>query len=278
MKTQLAIIGLLVLLSGGTSAAEDISEQKTWQQTYATGSASPRLYVRNVWGNVTVRAGTAGEIAVTVNERRAAPTQELLEKSKTLIRLDVETTSDGVSMVVGNPDRDERRTDTCRGCRIEYQFEIAVPTGTHVDVGTVTDGRVEVSGVRGPVSASNVNGPVRARDLSDCANIESVNGALDVVFARAPSENCNLKTINGRITVGLPANAGLDAMLSMVHGEIESDFDVEPMTLPAKVDKQQRDDRMGYRLEQPAGIRVGAGGPTFTFASLNGDVRIVKNK
>jgi hypothetical protein len=278
MKLQLAGIGVLVLLSSASTAAEDISEQKTWQQSYPVSSSSPRLFVRNIWGNVTVRAGAAGEIAVTVDERRWAPTQELIEKTKTLIRLDVETSGDSVSMVVGNPDRTERRNEMCRGCRIEYQFEIAVPAGTHIDVGTVTDGRVEVAGVHGPVNASNVNGPVRVRDLNDCASIESVNGALDVVFARAPSENCNLKTINGRITVGLPANAGLDALLSMGHGEVESDFDVEPMTLPAKVERQQHDDRIGYRLEQPAGIRLGAGGPTFTFASLNGDVRIVKNK
>jgi hypothetical protein len=278
MKLQLAGIGLLALLSSAGTAAEDISEQKTWQQSYPVSSSSPRLFVRNIWGNVTVRAGTAGEIAVTVNERRAAPTQELIEKTKTLIRLDVETSGDSVSMVVGNPDRTERRTDMCRGCRIEYQFELVVPAGTHIDVGTVTDGRVEVTGVHGLVNASNVNGPVRVRDLNECTSIESVNGALDVVFARAPSENCNLKTINGRITVGLPANAGLDALLSMGHGEVESDFDVEPMTLPAKVERQQHDDRIGYRLEQPAGIRLGAGGPTFTFASLNGDVRIVKNK
>ena len=278
MKAQFAGIGILVMIAGASHAADNITEQKTWQQTYAVSSPSPRLLVRNIWGNVTVRAGATGEIAVTANELRVAPTQELIEKTKTLIRLDVETSSDGVSMVVGNPDRTERRTDMCRGCRVEYQFEITVPAGTHIDVGTVTDGRVEVTGVHGLVNASNVNGPVRVRDLNDCASIESVNGALDVVFARAPSENCNLKTINGRITVGLPANAGLDALLSMGHGEVESDFDVEPMTIPAKVERQQHDDRIGYRLEQPAGIRLGAGGPTFTFASLNGDVRIVKNK
>jgi hypothetical protein len=277
MKLQLASIGVLVLLSSASNAAEGISEQKTWQQSYPVSVSSPRLFVRNIWGNVTVRVGEATEIAVTVNEHREAPTSALLEQSKTLIRLELETTGEGVSMIVGNPDRTERHTDMCRGCRVEYQFEIAVPAGTHVDVGTVTDGRVEITGVRGAVNASNVNGPVRVRDLNDCANIESVNGALDVVFARAPSEDCSLKTINGRITVGLPANAGLDAMLSMGHGEVESDFDVEPMTLPAKVEKQQRDDRIGYRIEQPAAVRVGPGGPTFTFASLNGDVRIVKN-
>jgi hypothetical protein len=55
-------------------------------------------------------------------------------------------------------------------------------------------------------------------------------------------------------------------------------FDVEPVTLPVKLERQEHDDRYGYRIEQPVGVRLGAGGPTFTFASLNGDVRIRKNK
>jgi DUF4097 and DUF4098 domain-containing protein YvlB len=123
-----------------------------------------------------------------------------------------------------------------------------------------------------------VNGPIAVRDANDCSTIESVNGALDVVFARKPNESCSIKTINGEITVGLPAGAGLDAILSVAHGNIESDFDVEPIALPVKLDKRARDDGFTYRMEQAAGVRVGTGGPTFTFASLNGDVRILENK
>lgn len=284
MKAPLSIVGIAsmlgmaVMFACGTSDAESVTEQKTWQQTYAVSSPAPRLYVRNIWGNVKVRAGTTREIAVTVDERRSAPTAALLEESKAHIRLAVEAHGDGVSMIVDNPNDFDERTDLCRGCRAEYQFEIAVPPGTQIDVGTVTDGRVDVSGVHGLVKASNVNGPVAVRDVNDCSNIESVNGSLDVVFARAPGENCNLKTINGEIRVGLPANTGLDAILSVTHGSIESDFDVEPIALPSKLDRREEDRRHIYRFERPVGARVGAGGPTFTFASLNGDVRIFKNK
>ena len=178
---------------------------------------------------------------------------ELFELSKARLKLDVQAHGDGVAMIVGDSQRTDGGTDLCRGCRVEYQFEISVPTGALVDVGTVTDGRIEITGVRGPVNASNVNGPVAVRDLSNCSNIESVNGALDVVFAGAPGEDCSIKTINGRITVGLPANAGLDAILNVTQGDIESDFDVESLTPPTRLEKAERDDRFGYRLEQPAG-------------------------
>ena len=143
---------------------------------------------------------------------------------------------------------------------------------------TITDGRVDVAGVRGPVNAGNVNGAVAVSGVSECSNIESVNGTLEVMFARAPSTNCNLKTINGAITVGLPPGSGLDAILDLGHGEIETEFDVDGMAVPPKVEKSQQQDYWRYRVQQSAGVRVGAGGPTFTFASLNGDVRILKNK
>jgi hypothetical protein len=271
-------VALVALFAGGGAFAAPISEEKTSQHTYAVSSPTPRLYVRNTWGNVTVRAGNAREITVTLHEHRTAATQESFERSKEFIRLNVEASGDAVSMIVGQPYGTGVRTDMCRGCRVDYQFEISVPPDTRVDIGTVTDGRVEVTGIRGLVNASNVNGPVAATDLSNCAKIASVNGALDVQFARAPGEDCTIETLNGEITVGLPAGTGLNAILSINHGDVESDFDVEPMMLPAKVEKEVRDDRYGYRTVQSAGVRLGAGGPTFTFASLNGDVRIRKKE
>jgi hypothetical protein len=278
MKTKTSISGAVALSISCVAVAAPVSEQKTLQHTYPVSSSAPRLYVRNIWGNVTVRASEAREIKVTINEHRTAPTQALFEQSKELIRLDTQASADGVSMIVRDPDGREGRVELCRDCRVEYQFEISAPPDAQVDVGTVTDGRVEVTGIRGLVSASNVNGPVAASELSNCKKIESVNGELDVQFARVPEADCTIETINGEITVGLPQETGLDAIFSINHGDIESDFDVEPMTLPAKVEKRERDDRYGYRVVQPAGVRLGAGGPTFTFASLNGDVRIVKNK
>jgi hypothetical protein len=105
-----------------------------------------------------------------------------------------------------------------------------------------------------------------------------VNGTLEVTFVRAPSSNCNLKTINGAITVALPAGTGLDAILDLGHGDVETEFDVDAMSVPVKVEKTQEQGYWRYRVQKSSGVRVGTGGPTFKFASLNGDVRILKNK
>jgi hypothetical protein len=275
MKTQ-ATLGALALLAFGTANAT-VSDQKTWSDTYPVTAPVPKLLIDNIWGNVRVRSGSARQIVVTISEKRSAPTQELFDLSKETIYLDVRADAAGVSMVVAKPEGMGRR-DRCRNCRVEYQFEVTVPTGTDVDVSTVTDGGIDVAGTGGPVNASNVNGPVAARDLQDCAQIESVNGAVDVSFARSPSRDCSIKTINGDITLTVPGSAGLDAALSMMQGKVVSEFDLEPLALPARVEQRNEDGRFIYHIAQAAGIRLGKGGPTFSIESLNGDLRIRKSR
>lgn len=278
MKTQ-ATLGALALLALGTANAT-VSDQKTWSDTYPVTAPVPKLVIDNIWGNVRVRRGAAREIVVTVSEKRSAPTQELFDLSKETIYLDVQADAAGVSLVVAKPERMTGlgRRDRCRNCRVEYQFEVTVPTGTDVDVSTVTDGGIDVAGTGGPVNASNVNGPVAARDLLDCAQIESVNGAVDVSFARSPSRDCSIKTINGDITLTMPGSAGFDAALSMMQGKVVSEFDLEPLALPARVEQRNEDGRFIYHVAQAAGIRLGKGGPTFSIESLNGDLRIRKSQ
>ena len=134
------------------------------------------------------------------------------------------------------------------------------------------------AGGGGPVSASNVNGPVEVKDLQDCAQIESVNGAVEVAFARAPSRDCSIKTINGDITLTVPGGTGLDAALSVMQGSVVSEFDLEPLALPVRIDQRKEEGRFVYHIEQAAGIRLGTGGPTFSIESLNGDLRIRRSK
>ncbi len=276
MKAQAAGMGLLALLAFGTATAA-VTDHKTWSDTYPVTAAIPKLLIDNIWGNVRVRTGTAREIVVTVDEKRSAPTEELFELSKETIYLDVQADAAGVAMIVGKPERMTARRDRCRGCRVDYQFEVTVPSGTQIDVSTVTDGSIDVAS-SGPVSASNVNGPVAVKDLQDCAQIESVNGTVDVSFARAPSHDCSIKTINGDITLTVPGSTGLDAAVSMMQGDVVSEFDLEPLALPAKVEQKKEDGSFVYRIEQAAGIRLGKGGPTFSIESLNGDLRIRKGR
>ena len=259
------------------SAAERIIEERSWTETFAVASPAPEVLVDNIWGNVTVVAGPAGEISLTVNERRAAPTQSLFDLSLQIMSLEIDADEAGLTVRVGDTERNWRQFNGCRGCRVDYQFTLQVPKDSIIDVGTVTDGRVEVSGIEGSVAARNVNGPIEVIGMRECRAFESINGAMSVSFASAPTRDCELETINGDITLGLPNDAGLDVAINVYNGRVVSDFDVDPLALPARVEEIEEQGRYRYRIEQPAGVRLHGGGPTFSFSSLNGDVRIKSN-
>jgi len=278
MKTATNFLIALALLSAAAASAAPVEEQKTWKDTYTVDTASPNLRIDNIWGGVKVRTGKSGQISVTAIELRSAPDKERFDRSFEAIRLDIKADINGVSFIVGNRDERWHRMDDCKGCRLDIQFEVLVPPGTIVDVGTVMDGRIDIEGVSGIVSASNVNGPVKVDGITECDSIESVNGKVDVGFASSPVSNCTIETINGDITLDVPEGAGLDIELDLFNGKVSSQLMAGPLDLAATVEHTVENGRNQYRIQKLSGLRIGAGGPTYSISSMNGDVRIQKHQ
>ncbi len=276
MKMRIACLCFFVMMS--SAAAEPVTESRTWTESHPVNTETPKLTVRNIWGNVRVRPGSPGEISVTVHEKRSAPTRALFARSLETLKLDVDAGHDGVSIRVGDRDRRWHRHDPCERCRVDYQFDLSVPPDTQIDVGTVTDGRVDVAGIVGAVSASNVNGPIALTDLSDCLELESVNGAVDVSFATAPGQDCSIDTVNGDVTLAMPDGSGLNVALDLFNGRIYTEFQADSYAMPASVERSVDAGRQRYTVKQSAGLRLEGGGPTFSISSLNGDIRFQKNQ
>jgi len=274
MKTTITALIALVLSAGTSHAANPVEEQRNWKDTYTVNTATPHLRISNIWGGVNVRTGKSGQISVSAVELRSAPDQERFDRSFESIRLDIKADASGVSLLVGDPDQRWHRMNECRGCRLDIQFEVLVPPGTTIDVGTVMDGRVDIEGVTGTVSASNVNGPVRVDDIRDCTSIESVNGRVDVGFATSPLSDCSIETINGDITLDVPEGTGLDIKLDLFNGDLWSQLAAGPLDLPATIEHTMENGHEQYRIQKFSGLRIGAGGPTYSISSMNGDVRI----
>ena len=278
MKTSSTALIALLLTTATLHAANAVEVQNNWNDTYSVDTATPHLRISNIWGGVTVRTGKSGQISVSAVELRSAPDQQRFDRSFESIRLDIKADANGVSLLVGDPDERWHRMNECRGCRLDIQFEVLVPPGATVDVGTVMDGRVDVEGINGSVSASNVNGPVRVDDIRECTSIESVNGKVDVGFAISPVNDCSIETINGDITLEVPDGTGLDIALDLFNGDISTQLLVGPLDLPATIEHTLENGHDQYRIQNFSGLRIGAGGPTYSISSMNGDVRIQKHQ
>lgn len=278
MKNLITGAILFALLASTAAAEEPVTESRAWSESFAVTTATPHLVIENIWGNVRVRPGADGEITITVDEKRSAPNEKSFARSLELIPLNLTADTEGLSIIVGDQTREWRRQDPCHGCRADYQFDVLVPPGTIVDVGTVTDGQIDVAGVSGTVNARNVNGPVFVSGISACGIVESVNGELELSFAQSPSQNCNIETINGDISVTMPAGSGIDVELDLFNGRMMSDFSVDSYALPASVEHTTTGGKNRYRIQQSAGLRLENGGPIFSISSLNGDIQISKNQ
>ena len=79
-------------------------------------------------------------------------------------------------------------------------------------------------------------------------------------------------------TLEVPESAGLDVSLDLFNGEASSELPVSSFELPASVETITEDGRTRYRVQKLAGVRIGAGGPAWSVASINGDLRIRKHQ
>jgi hypothetical protein len=276
MKPEAPVALLGALLVGTGAAAETVIQENAWTEHYPVSAAVPHLTIDNVWGSVNVRTADVDRITVNINERRSAPNERLFEHSMAIYFLDTDADDQGVVIRVGNEERNWQEFNRCNNCRVDYQFDVLVPEGTDIDVGTVVDGRVEVSGAFGTVSASNVNGPIEVDGLRNCARVENVNGPIRLEFAAGPASDCTIESVNGDITLTVPDDAGLDVAFDLFNGRLVSELEAEPVALPATIEHLTNNGSHLYRIEKPAGLRVGAGGPSYRISSLNGDVRIRK--
>ena len=277
MNKMIQVVGLVLLISSAGFAAERVEKSETWTETFPVTTDKPSLEIDNIWGDVIVRPGKSGEIRVTIQEHRFAPDQRRFDRSLETLELNIDADDSSVVLYVGNQDRDWHGRRNCRGCEVNYRFDVVVPLDTLLNVSTVNDGRIDIAGIRGSVSADNVNGSIAVDGMHNCDELNSVNGEVDLAFKTTPGENCDISTINGDITLKLPDDTGIDVAMDLFNGRMLTQLPVDPLTLPAKVEHIEKGGRHQYRIEQHAGVRIGAGGPTFTITSMNGDIRIQKS-
>jgi hypothetical protein len=276
MKTILVTCLSLVLLIPAAELLADVRTDESWTETFPVTGDTPTLELSNVWGDVIVRPGSADEMLVHIREVRSAPDQARFDRSLDLLALQISSDGDDVSILVGDSENRWHSFQKCRGCRVEYQFEVFVPANTQLKVSTVNDGEVDVEGIRALVSASNVNGSVSVTGLLDCKSVNSVNGEITLRFTGAPGRNCEIETVNGDVVLSLPDDSAMNVAVDVFNGKILSEFPVAALALPATVEHIESNGHHRYQIKQSAGISIAGGGPTFTISSLNGDIRIQK--
>jgi DUF4097 and DUF4098 domain-containing protein YvlB len=189
-------------------------------QNFAVGS-TPKLTVQNFAGSVTVRAGTAGQIQVSVTKK--APNRTGLDS----IQVDMNSQDGGVSIKTTKPGISGN---------LSVQLEITAPADAQLDLHTGA-GSIDVTGFANGAKVDTGAGSVTLQDVMGALDAHtgagsiSVQGASGVVllntgagsidYQGAPQGNCRFETGTGSIQLTLPADLSATVDMGTGVGDIQ---------------------------------------------------------
>lgn len=215
MTTRLLVPVLAALLLAGCYESEQrVSEtvEKSWP-----ASELKVLDLEGVNGSITITAGDDAEIHLvadvrSTHDRKASEILSFDEVGDTLkIREHHRRNRPFPFFIFGGS-----------GVRIDY--EIRVPASTELDVST-TNGRVEISGVRGEHTLRSVNGRIEVTTPDAELSATTVNGRIIAKFTET-FRGARLRTVNGSVRVMVPPDTAMSADVDTVNGSFTSNIPV----------------------------------------------------
>ncbi len=275
MKWIMIVAAVVCVGTGRAEIVENNTAQKTF--TYSSGSGR-KLIVDNVHGSIDVVAYAGNDVQITVNERWTADSPEKMQEARRDVKLGLGQQGNTVRLYVDGP---FRCRDGCvhehgrTGYRVAFDFQVKVPNDAVLDLRTVNGGHIKAENSNAGFTVHNVNGGVELLEMAGSGDATTVNGGVKVTFRENPKLACSFKSVNGELAVSFRPDLSADFRCKTFNGGIYTDFDVNALPTVAPV-AERHGTKYVYRSDRTSGLRIGAGGPTHHFDTLNGSIRIIK--
>jgi Toastrack DUF4097 len=143
---------------------------------------------------------------------------------------------------------------------VSVDFTVRVPSNVKF-VGRTVNGLVEAKSLQADAEAHTVNGDV-VLSTAGTAQGDTVNGSIRASLGKINSA-LKFSTVNGGITVDVPSGAGARVHAQTVNGGIQTEFG-----LPVR----------GLFPAKHTDGAIGRGGPELRIATVNGSIRLRRNK
>ena len=217
MKAILLVTSLALCIAA-PGRAENLSDSRNLQESISfESSGARRVIVDNVWGSISVEGYKGETVEMTAVETVRARTAERIELARKEVELQILKEGSEIELYVDGPfrcrDRAERGNCWNRWhdrYEVVYDFQIRVPHDTDIEVRTVNQGDIEVSGVRGDFLVQNVNGSIELSGLAGSGEATTVNGPVVASFISNPKNDSHFETINGKIDVSFQPGLSAD--------------------------------------------------------------------
>ena len=213
MKRALAPLLLAAALTPGAALADD----QVFEKAYSMEGVS-RVSVENVNGQIDAQAWDRPYLKVkAVKTARGPSADDTLRETEVRVRkvgeeIKIETISPRRRRLFGFLDFGTRSV------RVDY--ELWIPAGAETRLETC-NGKVEAVGFGGTLACDAVNGSIELRDLDGPVKATTVNGSLRLAF-RGPLKKTHLETVNGSVEVAFARASSIRYDLETVNGRIEA--------------------------------------------------------
>ncbi len=289
MKT---IINLILLMAFANSVtAQTFTETISKELTFEKVGVENTVLVANINGDVHVVGYEGTKVIVEVSKKITAKSQQRLEAGKREIQLGVVDRADtlifymqGGCNVFGKQDWKARNFGTRNKwtynwegdnhCDTKYDykldFTIKVPYTVNLVLSTINNGDISVENVNGTLKVENINGGIKLKNISREASATTINGKVDVEYAKNPDKPCRFYTLNGDINAWFQKGLTANMAFKSFNGEFFSNVS-NLESLPAQIEKEGGDKGIKYTLSGNR-FKIGSGGALLDFETFNGNV------
>jgi DUF4097 and DUF4098 domain-containing protein YvlB len=158
----------------------------------------------------------------------------------------------------------------------KMDFIVKIPASVHLELSTINNGDLTIENAAGIIKASNINGSIRLTNVVSQANVHTINGDVDVEYAKNPGKDCSFYTLNGDINAFFPPGLSAQISFESFNGSFYTDLP-KMETLPAKVEKASDGDGVKYKISD-GHFQVGSGGSLLAFETFNGNVYLKQKR
>jgi hypothetical protein len=273
--------GLMVLPVGCVFAQRNaLSERDETKKSFRMADDHRQLVVDNINGEINVVGYDGDTIELVARREIKAESTDKIAEAKQYVKLDIKEEKNKIILYVDAPwrtnDGINYRGWHYYGYDVIYDFELRVPHKTSLFLKTVNHGKVLVQSVEGEFEVKNVNAGIEMSDISGPALVRTVNGPIKVSFTRNPGSECSFKTVNGKIEVVLHDGLNADMKLKTFNGKVYTDFDFSSLPREDRTVEERQGPLRIYKRRDSYTVRVGKGGPEFSFDTLNGSIYVLK--
>ncbi len=278
------LMGLGIIYAVPKANAREFKEHMSKEFTLSSDAGKSTMFIYNITGFIKVEGYAGNKVLLEMDKTITADDEKNLETGKKEFRLAFDERTDTIMVYIAEPyDSRPHRNWQYNDDRseIEYQysvdFTVKVPFGMNLHISTVNDGIISVNNVSGTLHVNNVNEEITINNAKGTTFAHTVNGDVSVNYITNPPDESSYYTINGNIRVTYQPDLSADLHFKSMNGDFYTDFP-EVQLLPASVTKvkEKKGDGFVYKLNTTTAVRMGKGGKTFKFETLNGNVYIKK--